>query len=86
MKAGIARKVSVAITPSAPRPTRIAGSRSRSCSAETSISVPSGRTSSTASICDERLRNREPVPCVAVDTAPAAVCLSMSPRFSSASP
>ena len=80
------RKVMVAITPSAPSPTRAAGSSSGSESAEISSRVPSGSTSSIASISEERLRKRAPVPWVAVEIAPATVCLSMSPRFSSASP
>jgi hypothetical protein len=86
VKAGIALKVTLAITPRAPSPTRTAGSSSGSESAETSSSVPSGSTSSTASTSVERFRKRAPVPCVPVEIAPEIVCRSMSPRFSSANP
>ena len=61
-KAGTVRSVTVAITPSAPRPIRAAGSSSGSEDGETSTRVPSARTSSIASITEERFRKRDPVP------------------------
>ena len=87
VNAGTVRRVTVATIPSAPSPTRAARSASGSESPPrppAACRLPS--TSSIASICEEMLRKRDPVPWVAVETAPAIVCLSMSPRFSRARP
>ena len=72
--------------PRLPTPTRAARQSSGSESREHSTSEPSAVTSSIASTWLEMFRRRSPVPCVAVEIAPAIVCTSMSPRFSSASP
>ncbi len=67
-------------------PTRAARKASESLASLSSCRTPSAVTISIASICAERLRHFAPVPWVAVEIAPASVCLSMSPRFSSARP
>src|SRR2546421_201380 len=86
VKAGTQRSVTSAITPSAPRPTRAARHSSASRWGEHCSVDPSASTSVSSTTCAEMLGRRAPVPCVAVEIAPAIVCTSMSPRFSSASP
>ena len=82
--AGTQRSVTAAMTPSAPSDDprgaqQVAVRRA-------SRSLPSARTSSTASTCAERFGSRVPVPCVPVASAPASDWASMSPRFGIASP
>ncbi len=86
VKAGTQRRVTAEIAPRAPRPTRAARSSSGSPSALSSRTLPSARTSSSASTWAEILRSLDPVPWVPVEIAPAIVWRSMSPRFSIASP
>ena len=59
--------------------------RSRSPSEQTTTD-PSALTIRIAVTCDERFRNRAPVPWVPVASEPASDCASTSPRFSIASP
>ncbi len=80
------RRVTSAITPRAPRPTRAARNASGSRSAEQSRVEPSASTRVSSLTCAERLGSRAPVPWVAVEIAPAIVWASMSPRFGRASP
>ena len=86
VNAGTQRRVTAEIAPRAPTPTRAARSSSGSPSAVSSRTLPSPRTSSTASTWAEMFRRPAPVPWVAVEIAPAIVWRSMSPRFSIASP
>ena len=86
MNAGTQWRVTSAITPSAPSPTRAARKTSGSRSGEQDSVEPSASTSVSSLTWQERLRSRAPVPCVAVEMAPAMVCASMSPRFSRARP
>ncbi len=83
VKAGTQCRVTAEITPSAPRPTRAASSSSPS---PISMTPPEAVTSRTPVTREERFPKRAPVPCVAVEMAPAMVCGSTSPWFSSASP
>ena len=55
-------------------------------SSDSSRTLPSPSTSRQAVRMDEKLPNAAPDPCVDVATAPAMVCVSMSPWFCSASP
>ncbi len=68
-------------TPSAPRPTRPTANTSAFSDGEQVTVEPSASTSSNARTCVARPPKREPVPCVPVETAPATVCASMSPRL-----
>ena len=86
VNAGTQRSVTSAITPSAPSPTRAARKISGSRSCEHTSVEPSASTSVSSATCAEMLRSRAPVPCVAVEIAPAMLCTSMSPRFSIARP
>src|SRR6185437_4109614 len=86
VNAGTQRSVTSAIAPSAPRPTRAARNTSGSCCSEQASVEPSARTRVSSTTCEEMLRSREPVPCVAVEIAPAMLWTSMSPRFSIARP
>ena len=86
VKAGTQRRVTAAIAPSAPTPTRAARSSCGSVAALSWRTLPSARTSSSPSTWAEMLRSLAPVPWVPVEIAPAIVWRSMSPRFSIASP
>ena len=86
VKAGTQRRVTAAIAPSAPMPTRAARSSSGWVAALSWRTPPSASTSSIPSTWAEMLRSRAPVPWVPVEIAPAIVWRSMSPRFSIASP
>ena len=83
VKAGTACSVTSVTTPSAPTATRAASSSSPSAMSTTS---PDPLTRRSPRTCAERLRSVAPVPCVAVEIAPAIDCSSMSPRLGSASP
>ena len=87
VNAGTQRSVTSAITPSAPERRRARRGTPRGRARASSASVePSASTSVSSATCEEMLRRRAPVPCVAVEIAPAMLWTSMSPRFSSASP
>ena len=85
MNSGTQRSVTQVITPSAPSDTRAARNSSGSCSSLTSCTTPSAVTSRSPTTCADRFGNPIPVPCVAVDRAPASCWRSMSPWFSIAS-
>ena len=67
------------------RPAPRAAVRDR-CASSARTTEPSPVTSSSPTIVVARLPSAAPVPCVAVDVAPAIDCWSMSPRFGIARP
>ena len=93
MKAGTQRSVTAETAPSAPSETRAARRSSPSTAGRPSppvplisIASPPAVTSRTELTCDEMFAKPPPVPWVAVEMAPAIVCASTSPWFSSARP
>ncbi len=84
VNAGTQRSVTAEMAPSAPSETRAA--RRSSPARPICTRSPLAVTSRTAVTCEEMFAKRPPVPCVAVEIAPATVCASTSPWFSSARP
>ena len=84
--AGTQRSVTAVITPYAPSPTAAAASSSGSAPESAWTTEPSASTSSRPVTWVASPPYASPVPWVPVEIAPATVCTSTSPRFSSASP